>query len=102
MKAHFRLSDLAPLEIEHYVATKARIAAGESDLDEAVRLAVEHHTEINRCSVPFPAASDEDAPCCYPGTDVLINKLSIRDRRALEIAETEIGALRDVQLLLTL
>jgi hypothetical protein len=99
-EANFQLSGLDPLTIEHYKATKARIVAGEINLDEAVRLAVEHHTKINRSSVPLPAASDEDDPYCYPGTDVLINKLGLRNQQALEIAETEIGTLRDAQLIL--
>ncbi|MBB5343396.1 hypothetical protein HDF10_001371 [Edaphobacter lichenicola] len=43
------------------------------------------------------APSTVHDPYCYPGTDVLINKLGIRDKHALEIAETEIGTLRTLR-----
>ena len=98
-EANFRLSGLDPGGIAHYREIKTRILANEIDFEEAVRLAIEHHTEINRDSVSSPATSAGDDPYCYPGTDVLINKLGIRNKQALEIAETEIGTLRNAQLM---
>jgi len=35
-----------------------------------------------------------DDPYCYPGTDVLRNKLNLRDADALEAFEMEITAIR--------
>lgn len=96
-EANFRLSGLDPLEIEHYRAIKAQLIAREIDFDEAIRLAVEHYTVSNSDPVPSPAASDEDNPYCYPSTDVLRNKLGIRDERQLQIPETVIGTLRNAQ-----
>lgn len=97
---NFQLSGMDPLASEHYKITKARIVAGEINLNEALQLAVEHYTEINRHSDPFLVSSKEDGPCYYPGTNVLINVFGIRDRQALEIAETEVGTLRTAQLIL--
>ena len=96
-EANSRLSGLDPLEIEHYRIIKAQLVTREIDFDEAVRLAVEHYTVLDNNQISFPA-SDADNPYCYPGTDVLRNKLGIRDKQQLQIAETVIGALRNAQL----
>ena len=97
-EANFRLCGLDPLEIDHYRATKALLIARELNFHEAIRLAVEHYTVTESNSILSPAAWDDDNPYCYPGTDVLRNKLGIRDKRQLQIAETEIGTLRNAQL----
>ncbi len=97
-EANLRLSGLDPLEIEHYRAIKAQLVVRELDFDEAIRLAFEHYTVIESHPVPEPPPSGEDDPYCYPGTNILRNKLGIRDERQLQIAETVIGTLRDTQL----
>ncbi len=53
------------------------------------------HTVLSEFRTP---PSGEDDPYCYPGTNILRNKLGIRDERQLQIAETVIGTLRDTQL----
>ena len=100
-EANSRLSRLHPDGIEHYRMLRASILAGELDFDQAVARAVEYHTEINRGFIPPPvssASSVDNNPYLYPGTDVFINKLGIRDKRALATAETEITTLRLAQL----
>jgi hypothetical protein len=96
-EANFRLSGLDPLEIEHYRKIKASLITHEVDFDEAIRLAVEHYTVLDNNPAPF-LSPDADNPYCYPGTDVLRNKLGIRDKHRLQIAETVIGTLRNAQL----
>lgn len=83
---------------------KQAILTGEMGFTEAVQAAVDYHTEINKAVVaPAPAVpGTEQDPYCYPGTDVLINKLGIRDKQALQTAETEISPLRLAQLSFTM
>ncbi len=90
------LSGLDALEIEHYREMKAAILAGNMVFEQAVKAAVAYHTEINKNFIPPepPASIAEQNPYCYPGTDVLQNKLGIRDKQALRAAETEISTLR--------
>ncbi len=88
-EANFRLSGLDPLEIEYYRTVKAKLVTRELDFDEAVRLSVERYTVTESDSAPELPPSGEDDPYCYPGTNVLRNKLGIRDERHLEIADAE-------------
>jgi len=93
------LEGLDALKIEHYRTMKQAILSGEMIFDQAVAAAVAYHTRINENIPPSSTASAaEQDPYCYPGTDVLINKLGIRDKLALQIAETEITTLRMAQL----
>lgn len=45
--------------------------------------------------MPFPQKYEEsDNKYCYPGTNILINKLNIKNQKELEYAERELTALR--------
>ena len=104
-EANYRLSGLDPDKNEHYQRTKSRVISGEFSWEQAIRLAVEHHTWINRGDdlTVFDSASKttdpNGNPYCYPGTDVLQNKMNIRAKHALAVAETEIGIYTNARLL---
>jgi len=88
-------------KIEHYQLMKSAILSGQMGFEQAIAAAVSFHRQEEPDSLPHPSPGTEthsQDPYCYHGTDVLINKLNIRDKRALQEAETELSTIRMAEL----